>query len=51
MFSLLPLYDYKAKSVQTNDRTSWKLIKTCAKNDPEIKESIPKNPTDIDLTI
>ncbi|KAG1143786.1 hypothetical protein G6F37_012414 [Rhizopus arrhizus] len=38
MFSSLPLYDCKSKSVQIDESAFWKVAKSCTNN----KEGIPK---------
>ena len=58
MFTLLPLYDCKAKTVQIDAQTFWKVVKKAHKANEidftdsekkDKKDSIPKTPTELDL--
>ncbi|CEP14676.1 hypothetical protein [Parasitella parasitica] len=46
MFSLLPLYNCKANSIQFDQQEFWRIMHYCGKTNQDIKDSIPKEKND-----
>lgn len=46
MSFLLPLYDFKHKTIQLDSQTFWELINDSSEKDPQLKDLIPNEKTD-----
>lgn len=46
MSFLLPLYDFKHKTIQLDSQKFWEFINNSSKKDPQLKDLIPNEKTD-----